>query len=246
MQFGDGLFRSVGDALENFSRDPVAFMVPTLLYPLFMLITLGAFVGILFILFIILTLLGIGGDTMMYVLGAVGAVLAIAYTVLSSGYKGAMISEYNNATEKREVGLMHYMNYALSNCGGLFVISLVKMFITGFVLMPFLLLYYFVLAGLWDGWLYIFGFLALFFVFIIEFLFSFSFVAYVVRKVSPITAMLISFNFIKEKNVKALIVYLFYSIVALSTDIPVINIITYLVFYPIAYTSLILLFKGSG
>lgn len=240
------MFRSVGAALENFSRDPVAFMVPTLLYPLFMLITLGAFVGILFILFIILTLIGIGGDTMLYVLGGLGAVLAIIYTVLSAGYKGAMISEYNNATEKREVGLMHYMNYAMVNCGGLFVIALVKMFITGFVLMPFILLYYFVLVDLWEGWLFIFGPMALFLVFIIEFMFAFSYIAYVVRKVSPITAMMISFNFIKEKNVKALVAYLFYCIVALSTDIPVINIITYLVFYPIAYTSLILLFKSSS
>ena len=239
------MFRSVGDALENFSRDPVAFMVPTLLYPLFMLITLGAFMGIMFILFILLTLLGIGGDTMLYVLGGVGAVLAIIYIVLSAGYKGAMICEYNNATEKREVGPVHFMNYAVANSGGLFVIALVKLAVTGFVLMPFLLLYYFLLVDLWEGWTYIFGLVALFFVFIVEFLFAFSFIAYVVRKVSPITAMMISFNFIKEKNVEALVAYVVYCVVALSTDIPIINIITYLVFYPIAFTSLILLFKSS-
>jgi hypothetical protein len=244
MQPGDGLYQSIGDALEHFSRDPVAFMVPTLLYPLFLLITLGAFLGILFIMFMLLTLLGIGGEIMLYALGGAGALLALAYMLLSAGYKGAMVAEYNNASDKGEVGLMHFMRYALSNSGGLFVISIVKMAVTGFVVMPFVLLYYFLLMNLWDGWLYLFGIIALFFVFIIEFVFSFSFTAYVVRKVSPITAMIISFNFIKEKNVKALLVYGFYGLVALSTLVPVLNIITYLIFYPIAYTSLVLFFKG--
>lgn len=238
------MFRSVSDALEHFSRDPVGFMVPTLLYPLFLLITLGAFLGVLFIAFMLLTLAGAGGDVMLYALGGVGAVLALAYMMLSAGYKGAMVAEYNNASESGEVGLMHFMRYALSNSGGLFVISIVKMAITGFVAMPFVLLYYFVLAGLWEGWTYIFGLCALFLVFLVEFLFSFSFTAYVVRRVSPLTAMIISFNFIKEKNVKALLIYGFYSLVAASTWVPLLNIITYLVFYPIAYTSLILFFKG--
>lgn len=238
------MFQSVGDALEHFSRDPVAFMVPTLLYPVFLLITLGAFLGVLFIIFMLLTLVGAGGEITLYALGGVGAVLSLLYILLSAGYKGAMVAEYNNASEKGEVGLMHFMRYALSNSGGLFVISIVKMAIIGFVAMPFLLLYYFVLIDLWEGWLYIFGMLALFLVFMIEFLFSFSFTAYVVRRVSPLTAMIISFNFIKEKNVKAFLVYGFYGLVALSTLVPILNIITYLVFYPIAYTSLILFFKG--
>lgn len=238
------MFQSAGEALEHFSRDPVAFMVPTILYPLFMVITLGAFVGVLFILFLLLTLVGMGGDMMLYALGGVGGLLALAYMVFSAGYKGAMVAEYNNATEGKEVGLMHYMNYAVKNSGGLFVISLVKMAITGFVVMPFVLLYMFMLVNLWDGWTYIMGIVALFLVFIIEFLFSFSFVAYVMRRVSPITAMIISFNFIKEKNVKALLIYGFYALVFVSTLVPILNIITYLVFYPIAYTSLVLFFKG--
>lgn|GEM_PF-966228 len=238
------MFRSAGDALESFSRDPVAFMVPTILYPLFMLITLGAFIGVLFILFLLLTLAGVGGEMMIYVLGGAGGLLAILYMMLSAGYKGAMAAEYNNAAEGKEVSLMHYMNYAMRNSGGLFVISLVKAAIAAFVVMPFVLLYMFLLANLWEGWTYLAGAATLFLVFMVEFLFSFSFVAYVVRRVPPITAMIISFNFIKEKNVKALLAYGFYSIIALSTLIPILNIITYLVFYPIAYTSLILFFKG--
>ena len=238
------MFQSAGDALEHFSRDPVAFMVPTLLYPVFLLITLGAFLGILFIIFMVLTLVGASGEIMIYALGGVGAVLSLFYILLSAGYKGAMVAEYNNASEKGEVGLMHFMRYALSNSGSHFVISSVKMAIIGCVVMPFLLLYYFLLIGLWDGWTYMFGILALFLVFIIEFLFAFSFTAYVVRRVSPLTAMIISFNFIKEKNVKALLVYGFYGLVALSTFVPILNIITYLIFYPIAYTSLILFFKS--
>lgn len=238
------MFESVGDALEHFSRDPVAFVIPTILYPVFMLITLGAFLGILLIIFLIFTVLGIGGDAVIYTLGGVGAVLSLVYLMLSAGYKGAMVAEYNNATEKKEVGLMHYMSYAMRNSGGLFVISMVKMAITGFAVMPFVLLYVFVLSGLPEILTYLTALLALLIVFFIEFLFSFSFTAYVVRRVSPITAMIISFNFIKEKNVKALLLYGFYALVAVSTEIPILNIITYLVFYPIAYTSLILFFKG--
>jgi hypothetical protein len=239
------LLNSVGGALENFSRDPVAFMVPTLLYPILMLITLGAFIAVLLIAFLLLTLLGAGGDIIMYGLGALVAVLLIIYSVLAAGYKGAMVSEYNNATEGREVGLSHYLNYAMANCGALFLISLVKMLLIIFIAMPFLMLYYFILSGLWEGWTYILGAVWLMLLFAVEFMFSFSFTAYVVRKVSPITALIIAFNFIKERNVKALITYAFYALVAVTTLLPIINFITYPVFYPIGYTSLILFFKSS-
>ncbi|HNT60440.1 MAG TPA: hypothetical protein PKJ97_00495, partial [Candidatus Bilamarchaeaceae archaeon] len=167
------MLKSVGDALENFSRDPVAFMVPTLLYPIMMLITLGAFSGVMLIAFLLLTVLKLGGDITIYALGALGALLLFIYSILSAGYKGAMVSEYNNATEQREVGLSHYINYATANCGALFVISLVKMVVVGFVVMPFILLYYFLLSGLWDGWTYLLGALWLMLLFFMEFLFSF-------------------------------------------------------------------------
>jgi hypothetical protein len=167
----------------------------------------------------------------------------MVYLILSAGYKGAMVSEYNNATEEREVGLTHYMKYAFSNSGALFLISLVKLAAIAFVSIPFALLYYFLLIDLWEGWTVIIGIIALFFIFLVEFLFSFSFTAYVVRKVSPITAMVIAFNFIKERHVHALLVYGFYGLVALTTLIPILDVITYTVFYPIAYTSLILFFK---
>ena len=237
------MLSAIKESMDHFSRDPVAFMVPTFLYPVLMLITLGAFSGILLIFFFLFSLIGFTGESSTYVLAAIAAILGIVYMIIAAGYKGSMVNEYNNATEKEPVGLEHFLKYAFKNAPNFFIIGLVKMVITGFVLMPLFLLYYFVLWEYHDAYTYLLILLALFLVFIIEFVFSFSYIAYVARKVSPITAMIISFNTVKEKNINALGVYFVYALVALSTNIPLLNILTYLVFYPIAYTSLIVLFK---
>ena len=237
------MIQAIKNSFAAFSKDPVTFMVPTFLYPMLMLITLGAICGVLLIVFFIFTLLGLTGTTSMYVLGGVGVLLGLVYMIMAAGYKGAMVNEYNNATEKGVVGLEHYLKYAFANAGRLFVIAFIKMALIGFVLMPFVLLYYYVLYEYHEAYTVLAALAALAGVFIIEFVFAFSYPAYVVRKVSPITAIIISFNFVKDKHIKALGIYAFYSVVALSTLIPLLDIITYFVFYPIAYTSLLLFFK---
>lgn len=234
---------SIKQSMDHFSRDPVAFMVPTFLYPVLMLITLGAFLGVLLIFFFLFSLVGFTGEAAGYVLGAIAAVLGIVYMIVAAGYKGSMVNEYNNATEREPVGLEHFLKYAFRNAPNFFIIGLIKTVIIGFLVTPIFLLYYFVLWEYHDVYTYLAVLIAMALIFLVEFVFSFSYVAYVVRKVSPITAMIISFNTIKERHVHALVVYVVYAAVAGSTSIPLLNILTYLVFYPIAYTSLITFFK---
>lgn len=232
------------NSLESFSKNPVSFMLPTILYPIFMSITLGASIGVLLLLFLLFTSLGADAEITLIVLGVVGAMLLLLNAIFSAGYKGALWEEYHKASHMQPVSIVSYMNYAFKNCLPFFVISLVKMVVTGFCIMPLLLLYYFLdLGAVHEAISYVFGAIALFEMFIIEFLFAFSFIAYVVKRVRPFSAILISLNFIKDTNVKALLVYVLYTIVVLSTTVPLLNIVMYLVFYPIAASSLIRFFE---
>jgi hypothetical protein len=236
------------NSLESFSKNPVSFMLPTILYPIFMSITLGASIGVLLLLFLLFTSLGADAEITLIVLGVVGAILLLLNAIFSAGYKGALWEEYYKAIHLQPVGIVSYMNYAFKNCLQFFVISLVKLVITGFIIMPLLLIYYFLnLGAVHEAFSYLFGAIALFELFVIEFLFSFSYIAYVEKRVKSFSAILISLNFIKDTNVKAFLVYVLYTIVVLSTSVPLLNIVMYLVFYPIAASSLIMFFeKESG
>lgn len=232
------------NALENFSRAPGAFMLPTFLYPIFLSITTGASVGVLLLLFLLFTAVGISADIVLLVLGVAGVALLIANFVFSAGYRGALIHEYYRALHAEPVGMGSYTRYAFGNTPSFFMIALVKTVVIGFFITPLALTYYFLdLGAVSEYIIYLFAAIALFFLFVIEFFFAFSFIAYVEKKVRPFSAILISLNFIKEKNVKALLIYCLYCIIAVSTLIPLLNIIMYLVFYPIAMSSLIRFFE---
>lgn len=231
-------------ALEDFSKAPVSFMLPTFAYPLFVMVTLGASVGVLLLLFLLLTGVGIDSEITLMLLGVVGAVLFLLNAVFASGYKGALFSEYHRAIHQEPVGLVSFMEYAFKHSVQLFAISLVKVIVMGFFLMPLALLYYFLdLGAVHEAIIYVFGAIGLFIVFVIEFLFGFSFIAYVEKRVKPFSAILISLNFVKDANVKAFLLYFIYGLVVLSTLIPLLDIVMYFVFYPIAASSLIKFFE---
>jgi hypothetical protein len=244
VECGVCLLESMKNALDNFSRAPGDFMLPTFLYPVFLSITLGASIGILLIVFLLFTGVGVDAEITLIVLGIVSAALLLANSVFSAGYKGALINEYYRALHRENVGISSFTRYAFSNALSFYVIALVKTVVIGFFVTPLALIYYFLELGAVSEYIiYVFAAMALFFIFVIEFFFAFSFVAYVEKKVRPFSAILISLNFIKEKNVKALVIYVLYCIVALSALVPLLNIIMYLVFYPIAATSLIRFFE---
>ncbi len=222
-------------------------MLPTFLYPIFMSITLGASVGVLLLLFLLFTTVGADPEITLIVLAIVGAILLFINAILSAGYKGAFWEELYKALRAQPVGVVSYMNYAFKNCLQFFVISLVKMIVMGFFVTPLLLIYYFLnLGAVHEAFSYVFAIIALFEMFIIEFLFAFAFIAYVEKKVRPFSAILISLNFVKDANVKAILVYAFYVMVVLSNTIPLLNIVMYFVFYPIAASSLIRFFEKES
>ncbi len=241
------MFDSVKSALEAFSRDPVSFLLPTITYPVFMIITLGAMVGVLLVGFLALTAFSVQPDIILIVLAAIGAFLLLLYGVFSAGYKGALVNEYRKALRKEPVGVTYFMKYAFRNCPGYFVISLVKLVLMGFLITPLSLLYYFLDLGMTNeilAWLVIL--MALFVVFVVEFLFSFSYIAAAVKGAKPLTAIIIGLNFLKETNVNAFMIYVLYCMVVLASMVPLIDIIAYIIFYPVAYSSMIQFFDKKN
>lgn len=238
---------AVKSALEAFSRDPVSFLLPTIAYPVFMLITLGAMIGVLLVGFLVLTAFSAPADITAIVLGGLGVLLFLIYLVFSAGYKGALVNEYRKALRKEPVGVTYFMKYAFKNCLGYFVISFMKIIVGGFFIMPLCLLYYFLDLGMTNeilAWLVIL--MALFVVFVVEFLFSFSYIAAAVKNARPFTAIILSLNFIKETHVNAFMIYVLYCIVFLASLVPLIDIIAYAIFYPVAYSSMIQFFDRKN
>lgn len=234
-------------ALEGFSRDPVSFMLPSLIYVIFMAITLGACVGVLLLAFVGLTALSVDAGTVAIALGVMGFLLLVLFGIFSAGYKGALANEYYNALHGNPVGVIPFMQYAFRNALSFFVISFVKIGVMGFLISPLSLIYYFFDLGTTSpilAWIVIL--LAVFIMFVVEFLFAFSYIGAVVKKVRPFTAIMLSFNFIAHMNVQAFLIYLVYCVVVVGTLLPIVNFFIYFIFYPLAYASLIRLFEQKS
>ncbi len=222
-------------------------MLPTFIAPIFFVITIGASIGVLLLSFLIFSALGLDSGITLLALGVLGAILVLINWIFTSGYCGSLINEYYRALHHESVGVVSFMNYAFKHAPMFFVIGLVKAIVIGFFLTPLAMIYYFLNLGSISGLiLYFFVAVSLVIIFVIEFLFSFSFIAYVEKKVKPFSAILISLNFIKEMHFRALVVYVLYCIVVMSLFVPLLNIIMYFVFYPIAVSAMIRFFEKQS
>jgi len=236
------MFDSIQRAISSYTSKPVPFVGVAFIHLALQLLVLFALLGVFLIGFFIASVVKVPVDSPPLI--ALAIILAILFFYFSSGVKGAALNGYLNVLNGDKVSFFDFYHYSLKKAPRFFGLFLVRSF---FELLPtgvLAALYFFVIKN-WnlpyaDA---IVAFFSLLFTFIVHYVFYGAFVSAAVYDSGIKDSLKNCFKFLKFTHVFALILYVAYAIVWLTQFVPVINIITFFVSFPIVYTAMILYFQ---
>ena len=165
-------------------------------------------------------------------------VSAFLFILFSTGCKGALIKGFYYGLEGKRVKIEEFLGLSIKSSLPLFLIGLFRVALLGVIALP--------IAGIYTiykpedmPWLYaLLGVYFAAFGWIVSYLFSLSFISYVLGN-GVVKSIKESFGLTIRKFGLFLPLYIVYTIVVLLGFIPLINIIVYFFLYPIAEGAII-------
>lgn len=236
------LLKDITLAMKEYTRKPLDFVWTILMSIILNLVCFGAFAGAFLLIYYVFSLLGIGGLPIL--IAIVAGVLLLLYLVVMNGLKGALIKTLLNLTKKERPSMVYFFKYAMDRGKTFFGITLVKTIISLVPLVPIYLLYSYVLASmniLYIEW--ILGIIAAGILFLIEFPFAYAYIAAVREECGVKESLKQSIRLIRKKFVSSFGLYAVYAVVWVSIFIPLLDLVTALIIYPIMYTAMLLFYE---
>ncbi len=242
------LSEAVKEALRSFKRAPGIYAYFAVLSALFCLLSVLAGLGIIILLFFMFSVL----NYPFFSLVGFTATMIIALFVfwLMSGVHGATINYYGNLLNGKKYGLqdgfVKFVDYSVNNASEFFLVGLVRLIVaaipTAIIYLLYTLLQQYNVPFI-DVFLVIIG---LGMVFIVYFIFFPVFISLAIYGTGIRRAFGNAFKVFSRAHVMALALYFGYSVIWILNLIPLINLFTLFVAYPISYASLIALFKRAA
>ncbi len=236
------MFDSIQRAVSSYTSKPIAFVGVAFIHLALQLLVLLALLGVFLIGFFITSIIKVPVDSPPML--ALAVILVILFFYFSSGVKGAALNAYSNVLNGEKVNFFDFYHYSLRKAPRFFGLFLVR---SVFQLLPvgvLAALYFFVIKN-WnlpyaDAFV---AFFSLLFTFIVHYIFYGAFVSAAVYDSGIKDSLKNCFKFLKFTHIFALILYVAYAIIWLTQFVPIINIITFFVSFPIAYSAMVVYFQ---
>ncbi|MBN2477786.1 hypothetical protein JXB01_00670 [Candidatus Micrarchaeota archaeon] len=239
------MINSLKQAGNAYMKKPFYFMYATISNMFLNFISLLGAVGFFLVIYYLAAILDlIQGNVIP--LAIVGVIAFLAYMVISNGLKGALIKSLKKSYNGERPHIALDLRYAISNGEIFFLITVIKMLVQAIIVAPIYLFHIYLTEPMQNDIVNSFIYLVmLFFVFLVEFPFSYAYIAAATKDLGVLSAIKSAFRFVKKKHMYALGLFFVYAVVWITFMIPLVNLITLLVAYPILYTSLIILYEKT-
>ncbi len=240
------MFDSIQKAVSSFTAKPLPFITVASIHLLTQMLLLFSVAGLFLIIFFTASLARITIDSTM--LMAIAAILGIIFLYFVSGIKGAAFKAYHEALNNRKFGFFQFYDYVVKNSGRYFGLFLARAMVAAVPIGIMLAAYYFLIKRWPIPYLdIIVGIISAGVLFLVYYLFYGSFISASLYDTNLKASLKKCFRYIKSAHIFALILYAAYAIIWLTQFIPIINLVTLFVTFPIAYTSMDVYFeKMSG
>ena len=238
------MFDSLSKSFRAYTSNPVGFSLNSLFLILYQVLVVLVVAGLWFIFFFVASIFYLPADSPIFLV--FDALLLVLLFYFSAGVKGAYVWSCNEILEGRRASMLDFFRYIRGNAGTFFFLTLLKYFFTALFTVPLILLYLYVLVDYevqyLDALIYL---TAAFLAFIIHFLFFPSIVSAATYGSSISRSLRLGFRMIKKKNILALGLYILYAFVWILNYIPLVQILSLFVLYPIVYSAMIVMFKDA-
>ncbi|MEM4366709.1 MAG: hypothetical protein QW035_01090 [Candidatus Anstonellales archaeon] len=231
------LTSAIRRAYYSFVNRPIEPLKAILYYTAFSAFALLSPIGATVLITYLISMAGIDISSAIYLIYVIAAIMLFAGVLLLSGFKGAFVhSLYTGDIVKAK----EYIRYSLVHLQDFLTISIIKSLLHSVVLAPTLALYYFVLP---DYLNILFLIINVPIIVLIELFFAFSYIS-VAQGQKPIKAITDSMNVVRLKAPDAVPAFIIYAGIYLTRAIPLFNIFSHFILYPIGYKLLIEIYKG--
>lgn len=233
------------EAFRAYKRAPTAYMYITLLATIFSLLGILASFGIIMLAFFFFAVLNLSFFSVYGLVICVIIGLALLWFI--SGVHGSRFHFHNEILNGRKYsmssGFAEFLNYATGYASDFFLIAFIRLIL---ILLPTGLLFYAYTYALQYNVPYIdviFILIDLGIVFLICFLFSPTFLSLSLYDTGIGAAFGNGMRFLAKAHIKALVLYFLYAIVWVLNLIPLLNLFTLFIIYPMLCTSMISMFR---
>ncbi|MBI2079242.1 hypothetical protein HYT84_00635 [Candidatus Micrarchaeota archaeon] len=239
------MFKSLGAGLDAFKANPFQFVYATFISVLLNLVVLLALLGVYLIFFLIMSVLN--QTSLVYAFVIFAAFLTLIYVYFLSAFKGSLIRSYQQLISKKgRFSVRDFYGYALSNGSNFFALTLLKLFLLIVLIAPLVAFYYFYLLAHPIKYVdYLLLVLGLGVLFIVEMVFNPAYMAAALYGSGPGRSLKFSFDFYRKKHVLGFLFFVMYSFVWLFNLVPLIQLGSLLIVFPILYSGFIILFQNT-
>ena len=236
---------SLKRAIAQFVKKPFPFVWSSIMYVVLQLLFAFAAVGLFIIYFIIASVFGVPVTTgsVLTVLAAMFVLFVLAF--FSCGLNAGLFRSYAAALEGRKTTVADFLRYSLKKSAPMFAVLLLAGVLLTVLVGPAVLLYTISLKAI-AYMNFLVALYALGAAFVVFFLFTPAFVAigaFGTEFVSSLRGMIV---FLSRKHVNALGLYVLFACVWVLNAIPLVQIASFLVLYPVIASAFVVMFQGSG
>lgn len=224
--------RALRRGYEKVSLKPVPYILSTFYCTLLSIGALLAPIGAALLIFYMLSFIGISLSGYSIIFYGLAGIFFLVSVLLLSAFKGALVRSYYEPFRN----IIEYIKYSINNGLPYIGVSIIKIILHSIFNLPLLYIYFTFVP---DFAIILFALINLPFIFLIELLFSFSYISIAVRNKTSIAAIMDSIDKVRKNAVDVLPAYILYGFVSLARVIPLLNLFIHFVLYPIVYRVMI-------
>lgn len=239
------LFASIKKAYRSYTENPFLFIWSSFLYLMMFFLFLFASLAVFMIYFFIVSFFNIPLSIESVEFLVPLAVVLFFFIFSIGGLNAGLIKAYGRASEGRKTSLVEYHTYSLSKAPLMLSIMLVREVLTLLAVGPVVFIYIEYLSG-YEYLNYLVGLYVLCFLFLAHFVFTPVFASAGAMGTDMFRSFKNSFRLIKRKHLGILGVFIIFGIIWLLNFIPVVNLCSIFLIYPIILTAILVMMKNQG
>lgn len=237
------MIASIKKAFSAYTSNPFLFMWGSFVYLFMFLVFLLAAFGLLLIYFMVASAVQFEITLESPVTIGVGIIIMLIFLYCMGGLNAALAKTYYSAIGGMKTSLLDFYHYALSRAPPMFGVMLMRELFSILLIGPVAAIYYYFFMDYqyMDYLLYLY---ALTMIFFLHMLFTPALVSVSLGSL-PFDSFRTMFFTIKKKHIYFFGMYILFAIVWVLNFIPLIQLFTIFLFYPVIYSAMMLLIKGN-
>ena len=214
------------------------------MYVFMLLVVACASAGLLIMYFLAISVLNIPFDTSSTITMVVCGIIVLIFLFLSGGLNAALARAYHSAFWREKTSLTTFYAIALDKAPEVFGIMLLRELVWLLFAGPAIAIYVMFLSGVayTDA---IVGAYVLFVTFIIHMTFTPAFLCAGTFGTNLFRSLKHTLEFLKRKHIFFILLYIVFAVVWLLNFVPLIDIVTIFIVYPIVYTAMTVMIEDT-